>query len=150
MSHLRDVIHLKLKHTVGVLVADKQPCIGMNKAIPAAKRASHRCTPSTLDPAWFRGTYAMAVLLCPGDGTAGLARFAKSHGLNPDWIHFYYAPGTDYAEALAAWRGAGFHVHSVIDVANWGDVNQHFADHWNRIMHDDLCDRAGCVLHVIE
>lgn len=150
MSHLRDVIVDHLHDCLGIIVADTEPCIGVHAAIPADKRDSRRATQSDLDAAWFRSSYVVAVVLCPGDSTKKLAAFAAKHKLDPDRFHFYHPPGVDPIAALRDWRTAGFHVHSIEEVDKWGPVNQHFAAHWNHVIHDQLCKKAGCVMHVLD
>ncbi len=51
---------------------------------------------------------------------------------------------------LRAWREAGFYVHIVLEVNDGGGINKHFAAHWNHIIHDALCKRPGCAMHVVD
>ena len=147
MSHIRDVIHPRLKTCVGIFVAAREPCLGLNNAVPARGRTSHRATPATLQPSWFEGSFAVCVLLCPGDDTTCLLDFARAHSLEASRFHFYHVRDADVFQALAPWRAAGLAIHSLEEVASWGDVNQHFGNHWNAIAHDDLCPTEGCKRH---
>ncbi|MEK6974854.1 MAG: hypothetical protein AABY18_00765 [Candidatus Thermoplasmatota archaeon] len=150
MSHLRDTIKDHLQHTVGILVADHEPCISFNARIPADKRTSHRSTQGDLKAAWCKSSFAMAVILCPGTETVALANFAAKHKLDPERVHFYHTPETDVVAALRAWRQAGLAVHSIFEVKDGGGINKHFAAHWNHIMHDAVCRRPACRMHTIE
>lgn len=147
MSHLRDVVAPNMGDSLGVFLAAREPCIGMARKPPADRRRSVRVEPSQLDGVALPPSYAIAVVLCPGDDTTHLTRFSDAHGIPDDRVHFFYTPDTDVVEALAAWTGAGRRVLYSFSVRDWKPLNRLFGAFWNHWVHDDFCGTAGCRMH---
>lgn len=149
MSHLRDVVHPRRRDTLGIIVAATQPCfdIATQQQLKAVGRSIHVTSPDRFRLARRPKSWAVAVILCPGDDTEALAAFVKSQKLASHRFHFYHHPTTDVRKALQAWHKAGLPVHSSWPVADWQDLNRHFGAHWNNVAHDDYCTVPGCLMH---
>ena len=149
MSHLRDVVHPRRKETLGIIVAAVEPCftIASDQQLKGSGRTIHVTTPQGFPLVKRPKSWAVAVILCPGDDTKDLARFVTRSKLAPERFHFYYHPSTNYREALRHWHEAGLSVFSTWPVASWRDLNPHFSAQWNNLAHDDYCTVPNCVMH---
>lgn len=149
MSHLRDVVHPRRKETVGIIVAAAGPCfkVATEQQLKASGRTVHVTTPHAFHKVRRPRSWAVAVILCPGDDTRELAAFVVANKLQAHRFHFYYPPSTDQREALRQWQEAGLLVHSTWPVSGWQDLNPHFGAHWNNLAHDDYCGVPNCVMH---
>lgn len=145
-SHRRNVVHPHRFDTLGILVAGQEPCISV--ATEQALRQSGRRF-VILDPAAVRTlapppSWAMAVLLCPGDDTALVAAWGARINVDPSRIAFYYHPKVDVRKALRAWDEAGLPAWNTWEVASWKDLSRKFGAILNNVCHDDFCADGDC------
>jgi hypothetical protein len=148
MSHLRDVIHPRRLETVWFLVAGQEPCVtfAAQDQLNQSGRTLVRLTQGEFAARALPASWAMAVVLCVGDGTAALAGWAsRNKGLVPR-VHFYLHRDCDPRKALRAWHDAGLPLASTWDVALWRDLSAHFGSRLNQQAHDDFCPDVKCPL----
>lgn len=144
-SHLKAIVEPNMGTSPGLFVASRQPCIGIAAEPPAKRRLSRRLTPDELAKVSpLPRSYAIAVVLCPGDDTQALATFAGQHKLPSDRFYFFYAPGTDIKSALRHWLAADRSVLYSFEIHDWKGLNQKFGAFWNACVHDDNCSVPGC------
>lgn len=143
-SHLKQVVAPHMGASLGLFVAARQPCIGMAASPPARGRLSQRVATGRLDRVRLPPSYAVAVVLCPGDDTAAVTGFAARHDLPDERFYFFYAPGPDMRAATAAWRSSGRAVLYSHEISDWKALNQKFGAFWNAWIHDDHCQIPGC------
>jgi hypothetical protein len=145
-SHRRDVVHPHRFETLAVLVADREPCLALahEDASRQTGRAFQVLEPAGLPSFRFPASWAMAVILCPGNDTADVARWATRAGAHPGRVSFFHHPDTDVRKALAAWDAAGLPVLNAWPAARWSDLSRLFGAHLNSVAHDDFCPEDGC------
>ena len=146
MSHLRDVVHPHRLDTLGILVAQREPClrIATESELKQSGRRFQRV--DAVGPSGLPESWCMAVLLCPGDDTKALAEWATTTGAETSRVHFYLHKDTDPRRALAAWHRAGHAIPSTWDVATWKDLARNFGAKLNQQTHDDHCTDSKCPL----
>lgn len=145
VSHLKEVVEPHRGSSLGVFVAAREPCIGIAADPPAKGRRSIRLRPEDLhsQPA-LSGSFAIAVVLCPGDTTRDVADFAVQRGVDSDRFYFFYTRGTDLRSAFAAWTAAGRPILCSFEIQDWKGLNRIFGAFWNSWIHDDHCRVPGC------
>jgi hypothetical protein len=120
-----DVVRANALLTTGYLLAWREPCIGLGHA-DAHAATGRRFVAITEPPSALPDSWTMAVLLCTGDTTDELARFAK--GLAREaWgrIRFYEA-GSVAPSAFRAWLDRGLPVPFVIPIKDWKQLHRDF------------------------
>ncbi len=132
--------------TVAYLLASDGDCLGVTQQI--VERVTGRNLVLTdvesllhhpLPESW-----ALAVLLCPGDDTAGLAEWARgvSESDREQRIWFYESPGIDAARAYAPWLRAGHGSEILRDTFDgWKDFNRLFGNDLNQRIWLDFRDQ---------
>jgi len=145
-SHRRDVVHPHRLDTLCIIVADRQPCLALASE-DALKQTGRRFRVlSQAELAAFEppASWAMGVILCPGDDTANVARWFARHRAHPGRVSFHYHPTVDLQAALGAWAEAGHPIHSAWPATKWGDLSSKLGAHLNSVAHDDHCSDPLC------
>lgn len=145
MSGFADVVRAHHGDSDGVLVAGREPCLSIahDESTNVAGRSFQVVPPDELHELELRPSWAMAVLLCPGDGTGTVADWVRSTDRDPDRIVHYLHPDTDTRDALGAWHEAGLPIRSTWTVRDWRELHKHFGAHWNNVVHDDFRETFG-------
>lgn len=88
---------------------------------------------SQLPSSWFLG-----VILCPGDDTEGVARWAREIGSRDlDRIHFYHTPAVDVDATLTAWRAAGLKEPRTYEVRSFTTFHHLYGRHHGDRVYQD-------------
>lgn len=145
VSHLKQIVEPNMGSSLGLFVAASEPCIGIAADPPAKGRLSRRLRPQQLQsqPELPR-SFAVAVVLCPGDHTGDVAAFAQARKIPMDRFYFFYTANTDVRKALAAWTAARHPVSYSFEIHDWQGLNKKFGAFWNAWVHDDHCTIPGC------
>lgn len=145
-SHRRDVVHPRRLDTLGILVASRDPCLAIatEDALKQTGRKFSIVAPEEVKATRFPRSWAMGVILCPGDDTEELAHWAKRRTVHPGRVSFYYHFQAEPGEVLRAWSEAGLAIPSAWPVAKWSDLSRKFGAHLNSVSHDDFCPDADC------
>jgi len=99
------VVAKNWRKTTGYIVAAREPCIAIGR--DEVRNVERRLVlvdlgrVSRLRP---RGSWFMAVVVCPGDDLEDLARWAR--GVEAERVHFYLHADAS-PQQLAPWRDAG-------------------------------------------
>lgn len=115
------------------------PCLDLRDqaAIPKGRRyeASSFVGLAALKPTT---SWAMGVILCPGDTMAQVAAWAiRNKVQDTNRIRIVHRPEVDLRTALAPWRSAGFGLPLLVEVETWVDMAQILGRHLNNIILRD-------------
>ncbi len=125
------------RKTTGFIVAGRQPCIKIRDDEVANVRRSlvalSMDAVSTLEPP---ASWAMAVILCPGDDTRVLATWAAARRVNRARIWFYMYPSAGF-DVFTAWREAGFRGDQVNQAGSWQELHSRFGQVLNSQVYAD-------------
>ncbi|MEA3135969.1 MAG: hypothetical protein QOC71_250 [Thermoplasmata archaeon] len=128
-----------------LLFAQRQPCIAIRQdELAKIDRVMHAVEPDDLR-AWAkrskpRRSWLAAVLLCPGDETAGLAAVVKDLGLDAERFHFYLHEDAK-VNVLSGWANAGLPLDAVDEgIADWGALHKRLGLDFNVQIVEDFAD----------
>lgn len=140
MAAFRDVVAAHHKESDAVLVAGREPCIGIarDERDKVSGRSFRVVAFADLPKLKVRKSWIMAVLLCAGDDAGAVAQWVMAGDRDPRRVIFYTHPATDLRAALAPWHAAGLHVHATWTVASWKALHKHLGAHWNVRIWDDF------------
>lgn len=135
----RAVIRKHWRETPLHLVANQPPCLDLRDqaAIPKGRRyeASSFVGLSRIKPS---GSWAMGVILCPGDTLARVAAWALENEVQDgDRFLFFHRPDVDLKRALEPWRESGYGLPLLVEVETWADMAQILGRHLNNIILRD-------------
>lgn len=104
-----EVVRANHHKTLGLVVAERGTCLRIQRdeehLVPG--RTFRPVRPRDLAGIDLDGSWFLGVLLCPGDDTEDLARWASGIPKTDLWrVRFYHVDGTDVADALRGWMGA--------------------------------------------
>lgn len=135
----RDVIRRHWRSTPAYVVANVPPCLGLRDqaVLPKGRRyaaASFRDLEG-IKPA---KSWALAVILCPGDTLHAVASWAVRHRVE-DGNRFlvFHVDGVDLRAALAPWRDAGYGLPMLVQVATWREMAAILGQHLNNTILRD-------------
>lgn len=127
-----DVVAANWRKTTGYVLALDGSCFKVRDDELAAikkNRVLVGLSARDLDKWTPRGSWLLAVLLCPGDSVEAVARWVKRHGADADRVHFYAHVDADPYAALAAWDDAGLPDPALDDgIAEWKDFHRKFGN----------------------
>lgn len=134
------------KATVAYLFAVHPECLEVTTEIVnrVTGRTLVRAGLDTLPRAPLPGSWAMAVVLCPGDGTEAIADWARRLPRPDarDRIWFYEAPGVETKGAYKAWVAAGHDPDVLRDrFEGWREFNRLFGNDLNERIWRDFRSR---------
>lgn len=114
------------------MVAESGECLKIQAAerVLVPGRGFHPLNPEALARRALPASWFVGVLLCPGDSTEELARWAAT--LAPadlERIHFYVAPGVDLRGALSAWRRAALPALPINEVRDFRSFHHLYGRH---------------------
>lgn len=105
----RDVIHPHRLDTVGYLLATSMPCTRIvADELRHVKRTLVALGPGGTPPASRPKSWVLAVLVCRGDGLAGIAPWVRGlPAADRERVYVFFHPDTDRVAALRPWYEAG-------------------------------------------
>ena len=128
-----EVVRANHGKTTAFLLADKPACADLRAE--EMRRVRRRLEVlNAADLAKFRpkGSWLLAVLLCPGDETRALAAWAgRLAAPDRDRVRFYYTRQVDLASALRAWTEAGLAAPLAAEVRDFASFHKVFGKHLN-------------------
>ena len=135
----RKIIRGHWKGTPTYLVANQPPCLDLRDqaAIPKGRRyaAASFADLGTIQPS---ASWAMGVVLCPGDTLAEVAIWAVHNGVqDANRILVFHRPDVDLKAALRPWREAGYGLPLLVEVEAWLDMAQILGKHINNTILRD-------------
>lgn len=142
MAAFRDVVAAHHRDSDAILVAGREPYITIAREERAKVRGrTFRVVRfDEVEGLTVRRSWAMAVLVCPGDDVAPVARWVLAGDRDPRRVVFYLHPRVDIHRALAPWHREGLQVHTMRRVTGWKQLHKHFGAHWNVRVWDDFRD----------
>lgn len=119
-----------LTKTMGIVVATREPCLGIIRDEAASGRVRGRRFVALPLPALVRwkppSSWVLGVLLCPGDDARPVLEWVRAQGIQElERIRFYLHKGTAEASAMAPWTLAGFSYRARI-VDSWESLHVRF------------------------
>ena len=135
----RVVIQKHWKDTPTYLVANQPPCLDLRDqaALPKGRRyeaASFAALATIRPPA----SWAMGVILCPGDTLADVAAWAARNKVqDANRILIFHRPDVGLKAALQPWREAGCGLPLLVEVETWVDMAQILGKHVNNTILRD-------------
>ncbi|MCA1814536.1 MAG: hypothetical protein LC624_11400 [Halobacteriales archaeon] len=139
-SDFRSVVRAHHGASEGILVAGREPCItiAQDERRSVRGRSFRIVAPEQLPLVGVGASWIMAVLLCPGDDAAPVARWVRGGGHDARRVLFYLHPDTDLRAALEPWARAGLVAGATWTVASWKQLHKHLGAHWNVRIFDDF------------
>lgn len=137
MSDYAAVVRTNHHRTTGYLLASSPPCIKIrNDEIQRINRKTIPLTLAELKDLEPEGSWLLGVILCPGDDTTEVSRFAhRTH--SPHRIRFFAHPKTEISTTLESWKAAGHHKARIDLVASWKQLHPLFGLALNdQVYHD--------------
>lgn len=134
-----DTIRPHLHECIGFLFASSGACLEIRDSeVERIDRVFLTLGPADLEDLRPPRSWLMAVVLCPGDDTVAVARWATGlSGDDVDRVRFYHLPGVDLVGALEAWYGASLPDPRTADVEDWASFHREFGwDHSNQVYED--------------
>jgi hypothetical protein len=131
-----DTIRARRLDTVAFLLAEQGNCLRI-RAEELRRVTGRRLRPvtgSTLPSLPLPKSWALAVILCPGDGTEAVAAWARGidAASRRDRLWFYEAPGVRPRDAYAAWIAADLDPNVLRDsFTDFYDFNRLFSNDLN-------------------
>jgi hypothetical protein len=135
----RDTVKRHWKGTPAYVVANVPPCLALRDqaTLPKGRRfeaAAFRDLGAIRPPK----SWAMAVILCPGDTLAEVAAWAVRHKVQDgNRFLFFHAPGVDLRAALEPWRAAGYPLPLLVEAERWLDMARLLGQHLNNTILRD-------------
>lgn len=134
------VVRAHHRHTEGLVVARSGDCLKIqaDERTLVPGRAFRPLRPAELARRALPKSWFLGVLLCPGDTTEELARWAKTLA-SPDRerIHFYYTRGVGLRQALSAWARAGLPELPINEVRDFRSFHHLYGRHHaDRVFRD--------------
>ena len=135
----REIIRRHWKDCPTYLVANQPPCLDLRDqaALPKGRRyeASSFATLAALRPP---ASWAMGVILCPGDTLEEVAAWALSNKVqDANRILIFHRTDVDLKAALGPWRQAGYGLPMLVEVETWVDMAQILGRHVNNTILRD-------------
>jgi hypothetical protein len=125
--------------TEGYLLASAQPCLAVDEAALRASRRVVRIHPGELAGLRPGRSWAMAVLVCPGEDTSAVAEWARARRAEAHRVWFYLHPDAS-REALRPWREAGYRTERVETVRTWRELSTLLGLAVNDVVYRDFAD----------
>lgn len=128
-----EVVRAHHAQTTAYLLATSSPCRALrDEEIRRVQRRLERIEPADLAGFAPRGSWLLAVLLCPGDDVQALAVWAaRLPAADLDRIRMYRRRGVDAAAALAAWVEAGLPPPLMSEVRDFASLHKVLGRHLN-------------------
>lgn len=128
-----EVVRAHHRKTTGYLLATQPGCRAIRtEEVRRVRRRLLSIETGELTGLAPTGSWLLAVLLCPGDDTRDVARWARRPP-PPDRerIRFYYHPRVDLQRALGAWVEAGLGSPLAAEVRDFASSHKAFGKHLN-------------------
>ncbi len=135
----RDVVQKHWRSTPAYVVANVPPCLGLRDQAILPKGRRYEATAfgdlASITPP---KSWAMAVILCPGDTLDDVAAWAMRHKVEDgNRSLFFHVAGVDLRAALAPWREAGYGLPLLVEVETWLDMARVLGQHLNNTILRD-------------
>lgn len=139
----RDVVRAHITLTTAFLLAQRSPCIDFAKR-DARATTGRRFVAVQVPPTELPASWTLAVILCPGDATGVVARFAKALPREAlGRVRFYETPGVRPAETFKDWPETGFPMPQRVVVQNWRQLHRDFGFFVNGWTYQDASASQG-------
>lgn len=138
------VVRAHAAKTRGFILAERHPCLDIrDREVERIHRDLQPAFAATLGDLDLPDSWMLAVILCPGDDTAGVAAWAQRlPARQVDRIRFYAHPKADLAEVLAGWVKARLPPPRVDEAGDWKEFHRQFGLHLNDLAYQDAV-RSG-------
>lgn len=143
------IVRRHWRRSQAFILALRRPCIEIRDEELLHVGGNRLLAGGTLEDlaAWRRpASWFIAVVVCAGDDTDGIADHVNRHGLDPSRVHFYLHEEAS-PQALAAWHAAGLPLERVSDstqggkpITDWASLHKVLGLHFNNQIVQDFLE----------